>query len=185
MRLHSGALLEVQCLPAVSLERPELSLDSLISQSQDIPEAKHVSKFNGFFMLIPSASISLGLEIPEWGGTFQAHWDDEGAWYKVPKGPCYASSFLFYHHLLFSIGLQHVLILLSKELLNPLLPQQACTPCLCLGSDHVSLKGSERLWTSLSASNSFPALFTYTRSMLSSLYICYSKEKHWYYPSSD
>lgn len=75
---HSGALLEVQGLPAVSLERPELSLASLISQSQDIPKAKHVSKFNGF-VLIPSASISLGLEVPESGGTLQAHCDDEGA----------------------------------------------------------------------------------------------------------
>lgn len=77
-RLHSGALLEVQGLPADSLERPERSLASLISQSQDIPEAKHVSKFSGF-MLIPSASISLGLEIPGSGGTLQAHWDDESA----------------------------------------------------------------------------------------------------------
>lgn len=66
---HSGALLEVQGLPAVSLEHPELSLASLISQSQDIPEAKHVSKFNGF-VLFPSASISLGLEIPESGRSF-------------------------------------------------------------------------------------------------------------------
>lgn len=71
--VDSGALVEFQDLPDLFLESPELSLASFVSQAQDVPKTKHVSKFNGF-VLTPLTSISLGLYIPESGGTLQGQW---------------------------------------------------------------------------------------------------------------
>lgn len=55
---------------------------------------------------------------------------------------------------------QHVLILLLKELLNPHLPQQASSHCLCSGSNHVLAKCRETLQTHLSISSLVLISFT-------------------------
>lgn len=62
------------CLPG----EPRTLLASFVSQSQDIPKAKQVSKFDGFVLNF-SAPISLGLEIPESGEPLRDQWDDKGA----------------------------------------------------------------------------------------------------------